>query len=991
VDVYSGYVHGRLVENLQNSVQHVKYVHETYVADQHRVKLIAADQGIMSQSLFRVTVPDVQKYLREQGIQSEVGEAYNHDHGTSHVERVIRTVKELQRFAMLYVLNNPNFRTFGFTKLQILKLWGELFHWAVTIINLKPCAVVPNKTKYEVYHHRKPDLRDIRLLPIFSAILVLRRSANEALNSTSGHWQRGLYVGPSPVTKGAVRVAVITNGHFMIITSTAFKAVSDGGAVSPYASVERATPSLVNEYHEPLPAAAPTATVPRFPTVPPGLSPASAAVDTAVPSAVPADPSLHSAPTPSVLGDGTADLRPEVRTPGRSSTVRGSESPPGRGSGLSDKSGAAKSGKARKSPPEPAKQSTQSKRAPQPQYDPNRVSREDRMKKRVQAQFATHAEELLECCYIDWSYHNDDTIYWCYEDCRFVTIGEFDAAVNTEVIQVVPEELRYDEEAYRAVTENVPKSFAAALRDPVWSEAARKELLMITTNTNCIVEVDQQIARENIKAGAEVLRLLAVYEEKIKEGKLVRKVRLVADGRHHHKHGPTYAATPSREELLMLLHIFATEDMDYYFTDEERAFLKADRRDDFLTYAKLTGDSRFYQILKALYGMKTASRDHHMHVRDRLTLLGFKRLTVSSSVYRFFEDGALILVYVYVDDFIFGATCTKKCLEKIHEFEKLATLSKPELNATSMLGVEVERDKEKRVIYVTMKRKIAELGDTYESKIKRGGKLKKRDVPMPTIGYIVREEELEKLPERAAAILKREEIEEYMSIIGSLIWIQGVRMDIIFAVLYLAWFTKKPRQHHLDMAYYCTAYLVNTIDIPLVLGGKHKIQIYGFTDASLGTGPKSRSITAEIIALNEFAGAIYAKSTASQIIALSSFECELDGTAKLMKSVARVSHILDDMGIDYEKPSKLYSDNLAMIKFVKGEGVAKGVRHMQMRLWYTREEYLKGNVDMDHMAGVEIPPDKLTKLGSVADHRPFTRRIQGLDMISKEFMKFDEG
>jgi hypothetical protein len=359
-------------------------------------------------------------------------------------------------------------------------------------------------------------------------------------------------------------------------------------------------------------------------------------------------------------------------------------------------------------------------------------------------------------------------------------------------------------------------------------------------------------------------------------------------------------------------------------------------------------------------------------------------------MYRYYEDGILILAYVYVDDFIFGATCAKKCLEKIREFEKLATLSTPELNATSMLGVEVERDKEKRVIYVTMKRKIAELGETYAAKINRGGKLKRRHVPMPTTGYIIREDELDKLPERAAAILTRDQVEEYMSIIGSLIWIQGVRFDIIFAVLYLAWFTKQPRQHHLDMAYYCTGYLVNTINIPLVLGGKHKIQINGFTDASLGTGPKSRSITAEIIALNEFAGAIYAKSTASQIVALSSFECELDGTAKLMKSVARVSHILDDMGIDYERPSQLYSDNLAMIKFVKGEGVAKGVRHMQMRLWYTREEYCKGTVELAHMPGVDIPTDKMTKLGNVFEHRQFTRRVQGLDMIGPEFMKYDD-
>jgi hypothetical protein len=39
--------------------------------------------------------------------------------------------------------------------------------------------------------------------------------------------------------------------------------------------------------------------------------------------------------------------------------------------------------------------------------------------------------------------------------------------------------------------------------------------------------VIQSIARENIRNGAEVLRMFAVYEEKLKDDKLVRKVRLV--------------------------------------------------------------------------------------------------------------------------------------------------------------------------------------------------------------------------------------------------------------------------------------------------------------------------------------------------------------------------------------------------------------------------------------------------------------------------------
>ena len=795
VDAYSGFVHGRLVHDLRDSVEHVKFVHSEYLSMGHKIRLFAADQGILSQSLFRVSVPAVQKYLQKKLILSECGEAHNHNHGTTHIERVIRSIKELQRFAMLYILNNPNFKSFGFTKLQILKLWGDIFYWAITIINLKPCIAVPGKTKYEVFCKQKPDLRIIRLLPIFASIQVLRRTPQEELNSTGGHWQRGLYVGPSMSVRGAVRVALITRGHLVILTTTAFKAVSDGGNVNPYDHVDHALPSIINEY---------ATTVPTVDTVSApvtdvlNLVPLSdAECDQPVPSttvSVSCDVSNESVPAlpsaPSAL-DGTADVSADERP----STVRGSEravveapdddNSTNGGVPVNNKKNKNNNKRNRS---KSKKNTTESLpvpiRAAPAVYDPKRITRAERMQSRQQRVIPEHvnsAEELLiecfhaneveECNFVDWSKHEEGTYYWSYASGTFVTIRDHDPLTDLPIV---------DEECYRAVTKNVPKNFTAALQDPEWAVPARTELHTVTSGTNCIVNVDQDIARENIKNGAEVLRLLSVYEEKIKDGVLVRKVRLVADGRHHNKHGPTYAATPSREELLMLFHIFASDDMDYYFLDEVRAFLSAARQDDIVTYAKLSGDSKFYQILNALYGMKTASRDHQLGVRDKLEKLGFKRLMMSSSIYKYQVDGVLILVFVYVDDFIFGATCNKTCLQKIAEFRLVANTSEPELNARAMLGLEVERNKDKRIIMVSMKKKIAELCELYSSDVMRrvedvypNGPLKTRKVPMPTVSYIVKDYEFEKMPEHKQRMLDRSEIEVYMSIVGSLTWIQG--------------------------------------------------------------------------------------------------------------------------------------------------------------------------------------------------------------------------
>ena len=128
-----------------------------------------------------------------------------------------------------------------------------------------------------------------------------------------------------------------------------------------------------------------------------------------------------------------------------------------------------------------------------------------------------------------------------------------------------------------------------------------------------------------------------------------------------------------------------------------------------------------------------------------------------------------------------------------------------------------------------------------------------------------------------------------MQIVGSLIWIQLLRMEIIFTTLYLSWFTHQPRQHHLQMAYHCISYLYTTIDIPLVLGGDPPINLDGASDASLATGPKRRSISASLALLHPSAGAISAS------VCLSSFEAELDGLTNLLKKLYSLRNILNEI------------------------------------------------------------------------------------------------
>jgi hypothetical protein len=254
-----------------------------------------------------------------------------------------------------------------------------------------------------------------------------------------------------------------------------------------------------------------------------------------------------------------------------------------------------------------------------------------------------------------------------------------------------------------------------------------------------------------------------------------------------------------------------------------------------------------YEVYNALYGTKDAMRDYRIKVEDMyINKLKCQKLQLCSCIYikRIAED--IILMLGHVDDYLYGGSNSTVTENFIAEARKHAQYTEPEKNAPKFLGMELERDRSRKTILIRLTSKIEELSVKYPHASR-----KVRNVPMPVNGYLIRDYELEGLSETKKRLLNKEEITTYMAIVGSLIWIQGIRLDIIFAVLYLSWFTKSPRQHHMDMAEYTVGYLYTTKDMPLVLGGEDDIEPIIDSDASHGTGPNSRSITGELTRLNE--------------------------------------------------------------------------------------------------------------------------------------------
>lgn len=343
-----------------------------------------------------------------------------------------------------------------------------------------------------------------------------------------------------------------------------------------------------------------------------------------------------------------------------------------------------------------------------------------------------------------------------------------------------------------------------------------------------------------------------------------------------------------------------------------------------------------------------------------------------------YDNGHVVLVYAFVDDYIPCGSDRATTESFVNHFRTVVKTTPAEWNATSVLGMTIIRDWDKHTIQISLSSKIAELGE----KLGMADRVRK-EVPLPSSGYIVHDYQFDEMKDQEnAQYLGEDDIILYMQIVGSLIWISGVRHDINYGLMYLTWFTKKPRVHHLVMAYYMVSYLYYSKDIPMVLGGLGDLVVEAYSDSSWGTGPKGRSICAVLVRLGKGAACISARATASlSTVRMSSFESELEAVTLAIKTLLRIVNILVELGFELTKKPVLYNDNEAMIKFVRGEGVAKGVRHMELRMWYTRDQYAMGKYDLEHMKGTILPADRITKPSTRDEQDDYRKFALGLGLL----------
>ena len=281
----------------------------------------------------------------------------------------------------------------------------------------------------------------------------------------------------------------------------------------------------------------------------------------------------------------------------------------------------------------------------------------------------------------------------------------------------------------------------------------------------------------------------------------------------------------------------------------------------------------------------------------------------------------MLIVQVYVDDIIFGATSDSLCQE-------FAALMGSEFEMSMMgelsffLGLQIKQTPHGTSI--CQEKYIKELLKKFQML-----DAKPINTPMGTNSKLDADEPGPKVNETM-----------YRGIIGSLLYLTASRPDIVFSVGMCARFQSCPKESHLKAAKRILRYLKGTEDLVLYYPSGDSFDLVGYADADYAGYLVDRKSTS---GMAHFLGScLISWGTKKQnSVALSTAEAEYVAAASCCAQLLWIKQQLEDFGV-HTDTIPLLCDNTSALNMAKNPVQHKRTKHIDVRHHFLRDNVEKG-------------------------------------------------
>lgn len=455
------------------------------------------------------------------------------------------------------------------------------------------------------------------------------------------------------------------------------------------------------------------------------------------------------------------------------------------------------------------------------------------------------------------------------------------------------------------------------------------------------------------------------------------KTRVVAGGNHQTfgvDYFETHAPVVDFATVRFFLRLAVTLSWERVQIDVKTAFLNGDLEEEIYVrspHGIPNRPSRVYRLLKALYGLKQAHLAWHSRVVADLTAAGFSELPSCPCVFVkwFHREGTLVIILVYVDDFLLFSSSrqrmeeTKSLLSSLYELRVMDTVN-------LYLGVELVWTSDDDVETLTLAQP-----SYIESVLKRFGMENARPCATPMVeGFFAA------IDSEVDTTIVEQKL--YQQCVGCLLHISlRTRPDIMTATGILSRFSANPTAYcHMGLKR-VLRYLRGTTDLGLEYrsaGACETPKLVLYVDSDYASDTVTRKSTSGMAMLLE-SGLVQWHSRKQKSSALSTCEAEYRAMTEATMDALLYSRVLEELRMPLDHPVPMHSDNEAAIKWASGERTPyKRSKHIDVAVHFIRDLVRDGRIKVPYVPTDENVSDGMTKpLGKIA----FGKMVEMFGMV----------
>lgn len=494
----------------------------------------------------------------------------------------------------------------------------------------------------------------------------------------------------------------------------------------------------------------------------------------------------------------------------------------------------------------------------------------------------------------------------------------------------------------QVTSEVEPRSFAEAMKDKRWRDAAGIEIVALEENGTWTVE--------HLPPGKHVIGCKWVFKIKFNADVTVErfKARLVALGNKQVEgldYFETFAPVIKMTTVRLFLKLACGRGWDLHQMDVHNAFLHGDLDEE--VYMRLPPGfhapekGMVCRLRKSLYGLKQSPRCWFSKFAKALFDYGFEQCGADHYLFSLITEKKELHILIYVDDLVL----TWNSHEVVQEFKDYLSSCfhmKYLGKLKYFLGIEVARSQE-GMLLSQRKYALDILADV--------GFLGGRPVDFPI-------EQNHHLAKSKAPVMVNPQ--KYRRLVGRLIYLSATRPDLAYAVHTLSQFMQRPTQDHWDATLRVVRYLKGSPGQGILLKSDCQFQLTAWCDSDWGGCPITRrSLTGWLVQLGD--SLISWKSKKQDVVSRSSAEAEYWAMVEALCEPKWIKNVLCTMGVQHMGPMNLFCDSISALHIAANQVFHERTKHVELDCHFIRDDILQGVVQTMHVSTLNQLADIFTK------------------------------